>query len=301
MPKQTFLSRYALIIKRLEKSPATFQEIANYLEREADIQDKDFTISIRTFQRDIKDIYEQLDIEIVNERKGDKRYFIKERSEDLQRSQRLLDSYQTINAINASQEFHQYVFLETRKPKGLEHFYGLLYVIKSKLILKFNHYKYWDDTLTERKVHPLALKESQGRWYLLAIDTKDAAFKTFGLDRMDEIEITKTKFKEKYDYDFNTMFSNCFGILNVDDAKPQTVQLAFTYQQGQYVKNYPLHHSQKIVKENTKQIIVELSIGITYDFIMEILHFGDEVKVLQPFSLVKEIVKISDAVAKKYK
>ena len=301
MPKQTFLSRYALIIKRLEKSPATFQEIANYLEREADIQDKDFTISIRTFQRDIKDIYEQLDIEIVNERKGDKRYFIKERSEDLQRSQRLLDSYQTINAINASQEFHQYVFLETRKPKGLEHFYGLLYAIKSKLILKFNHYKYWDDTLTERKVHPLALKESQGRWYLLAIDTKDAAFKTFGLDRMDEIEITKTKFKEKYDYDFNTMFSNCFGILNVDDAKPQTVQLAFTYQQGQYVKNYPLHHSQKIVKENTKQIIVELSIGITYDFIMEILHFGDEVKVLQPFSLVKEIVKISDAVAKKYK
>ena len=301
MPKQTFLSRFALIIKRLEKSPATFQEIANYLEREADIQDKDFTISIRTFQRDIKDIYEQLDIEIVNERKGDKRYFIKERSEDLQRSQRLLDSYQTINAIKASQEFHQYVFLETRKPKGLEHFYGLLYAIKSKLILKFNHYKYWDDTLTERKVHPLALKESQGRWYLLAIDTKDAAFKTFGLDRMDEIEITKTKFKEKYDYVFNTMFSNCFGILNVDDAKPQTVQLAFTYQQGQYVKNYPLHHSQKIVKENTKQIIVELSIGITYDFIMEILHFGDEVKVLQPFSLVKEIVKISDAVAKKYK
>lgn len=301
MPKQTFLSRYALIIKRLEKSPATFQEIANYLEREADIQDKDFTISIRTFQRDLKDIYEQFDIEIINERKGDKRYFIKDRGEDLQRSQRLLDSYQTINAIKASQEFHQYVFLETRKPKGLEHFYGLLYAIKSKLILKFNHYKYWDDTLTERKVHPLALKESQGRWYLLAIDTKDAAFKTFGLDRMDEIEITKTKFKEKYDYAFNTMFSNCFGILNVDDAKPQTVQLAFTYQQGQYVKNYPLHHSQKIVKENTKQIIVELSIAITYDFIMEVLHFGDEVKVLQPLSLVKEIVKISEAVVKKYK
>ncbi len=301
MPKQTFLSRYALIIKRLEKSPATFQEIANYLEREADIQDKDFTISIRTFQRDIKDIYEQLDIEIANERKGDKRYFIKERGEDLQRSQRLLDSYQTINAIKASQEFNQYVFLETRKPKGLEHFYGLLYAIKSKLVLKFNHYKYWDDTLTERKVHPLALKESQGRWYLLAIDTKDAAFKTFGLDRMDEIEITKAKFKEKYHYDFNEMFKNCFGILNVDDGKAQIVQLAFTYQQGQYVKNYPLHHSQKIVKENTNQIIIELYIAITYDFIMEVLHFGDEVKVLQPLSLIKEIVKISESVVRKYK
>ena len=299
MPKQTFLSRYALIIKRLEKSPATFQEIANYLAREADVQDKDFTISIRTFQRDIKDIYEQLDIEIANERKGDKRYFIKERGEDLQRSQRLLDSYQTINAIKASQEFNQYVFLETRKSKGLEHFYGLLYAIKSRLILKFNHYKYWDATLTNRTVHPLALKESQGRWYLLAIDTKDAAFKTFGLDRMDEIEITKTKFKEKYNYDFNAMFSILFGILSSND-EPQNIQLAFTYEQGQYVKNYPLHHSQKIIKENSKQIIVELSIAITYDFIMEVLHFGDEVKVLQPLSLVKEIKTIYKKSFEKY-
>ncbi len=300
MPKQTFLSRYALIIKRLEKSPATFQEIANYLEREADIQDKNFTISIRTFQRDLKDINDQFDIEIINERTGDKRYLIKDRGEDLQRSQRLLDAYQTINAIKSSQEYNQYVFLETRKPKGLEHFYDLLYAIKSKFILKFNHYKYWDDTLTERKVHPLALKESQGRWYLLAIDTKDAAFKTFGLDRMDEIDITKTKFKEKYNYDFNTMFNNCFGILNVEDDKTQTVQLAFTYQQGQYVKNYPLHHSQKIV-EDAKQIIVELSLAITYDFVQEILHFGSEVKVLQPQSLAKEIVKICEGVFKKYK
>ena len=301
MPKQTFLSRYALIIKRLEKSPATFQEIANYLEQEADIQDKDFSISIRTFQRDLKDIYDQLDIEIVNERKGDKRYYIKERGDDLQRSQRLLDSYQTINAIKASQEFYQYVFLETRQPKGLEHFYGLLYAIKSKLILNFYHYKYWDNTLTERKVHPLALKESQGRWYLLAIDTKDAAFKTFGLDRMEEIEITKTKYKEKYNYDFNEMFSNCFGIFNLNNAKPQTVQLAFTYQQGQYVKNYLLHHSQKIISENSKQIVVELCVAITYDFIMEVLHFGNEVKVLQPLSLVKEVIKISKSIVKKYK
>lgn len=196
------------------------------------MQDTDFTISLRTFQRYIKEINEQLNFEIVCERTGDKQYYIKTRPEEKEHSHRLLESFEMINAIKASQEFHQYVFLETRKPKGLEHFYGLLYAIKNKLIVKFQHYKYWDDTLTQRKVHPLALKESQGRWYLLAIDTKDATFKTFGLDRMDEIEITKTKFKEKYNYDFSTMFSNCFGILNVDDAKPQVVQLAFTYSKG---------------------------------------------------------------------
>jgi hypothetical protein len=35
--------------------------------------------------------------------------------------------------------------------------------------------------MTSRKVHPLALKESKDRWYLIAIDTKDKILKSFGL------------------------------------------------------------------------------------------------------------------------
>lgn len=62
-----------------------------------------------------------------------------------------------------------------------------------------------------------------------------------------------------------------------------------------------MHHSQKIIKDNDRQLIVELAIAITYDFVQEILHFGKEVNVLQPLSLAKEIVKISEAVVKKYK
>ena len=137
-------------------------------------------------------------------------------------------------------------------------------------------------------------------WLLLAIDTKDNEFKTFGLDRMNELEITKTKFKEKYSYDFNKMFSSLFGILSSDD-KPETIQLAFTYQQGQYVKNYPLHHSQKIISETQKQVIIELSFAITYDFVQEILHFGEEVKVLQPQRLIDEIAAIAKSIVGKYK
>ena len=110
------------------------------------------------------------------------------------------------------------------------------YAIQNKRIIKFQHYKYWDETLTQRTVHLLALKESQGRWYLLAIDTKDSKFKTFGLVRMSELDITKLKFKEKYSHDINKMFSNLFGILSSDNAT-ENIQLAFAYEQGQYVKN----------------------------------------------------------------
>ena len=63
MSKETYIIRYSLIIKRLERGPADFEELEKYLQNESNIHDKDLNISRRTFQRDIKDIYSQLNID----------------------------------------------------------------------------------------------------------------------------------------------------------------------------------------------------------------------------------------------
>ena len=289
MSKETYLARYSLIIKRLEKGPATFEQLSNFFETESEVHDKDYIIAKRTFQRDLKDIYSQLNIEIVNEKKGDYRYYIKSKPETQEHSQRLLESYQIINAINAAEEFKDIVFLETRKPKGLENFYGLLYAIKNKKIVNFQHIKFWDDIITQRKVHPLGLKESQGRWYLIAVDTKDDKLKTFGLDRINDLEISKTSFRESYNYNLQDQFKHTFGITNDGLEKPETVRLKFSYDQGQYIKNFPLHNSQKIIIENDKEVIIELYVFLSWDFIKEILSWGQELEVLSPKILKKEI------------
>ena len=111
MPKQTYLSRYFLIINRIEKGRATFEEIEEYLRNESGLQDKDFIISKRTFQRDIKDIYEQFKIEIVNERKSEKRYYIKSKPETAELSQQLLQGYQMLGIINTAQDNADHIFL----------------------------------------------------------------------------------------------------------------------------------------------------------------------------------------------
>lgn len=285
MAKETFIARFSLIIKRLEKGPATYEQIADYLEVESGIQDRDFSISKRTLQRDIKDIYSQLRIEIINEKKGDKRYYINSKPETQEHSQRLLESYQVINAINASHDFANYVFLDNRKPQGLEHFYGLLYAIKNKRVLTFSHYKYWDETLTQRLVHPLGLKESQGRWYLIAVDTKDGKLKTFGLDRMADIDIHKSKYRETYPYNLKELYVHSFGIIKEEKNDPEKVRLQFSYEQGQYVKTYPLHASQKLISESEDEVVIELSVYLTYDFTKALLSFGEELIVLKPAKL----------------
>lgn len=292
MPKEIYIARFALIIRRLEKGPATYEQIADFLQDESDIQDKQYAISIRTLQRDIKDIYSQLNIEIVNEKKGDKRYYIKSRPETSDHSQRLLESYQIINAINASQNFADKVFLESRKPKGLDHFHGLLYAINQKRILHFTHYKYWDETITERTVHPIALKEAQGRWYLIAVDTKDNRLKTFGLDRMDMIDISKSRFRENYQYDIKDRFKDAFGIVLNENKEPEKIQLKFSYEQGQYIQTYPLHDSQIMVKQAEDHLLFDITIHITFDFVKELLSYGAELEVIKPASLRKTMKNV---------
>jgi len=287
------------IIERLERGPATFEQIADYLENKSDSTD-DFTISIRTLQRDIKDIHQQLGYEIENERKGDKRYHIITRPEDTDKARRLLESYHLINIIHSADKYTKYVFLETRQAKGIENFHLLLHACINKLPLSFTYFKFSDDSESIRLVHPLALKEAIGRWYLAGVDKKDNEFKTFGLDRISLIDVQKKSFIEKYDYDIKSIFHHAFGVINDSTQKPEKIKLSFTYQAGKYVTAYPLHHSQKVIKESaeTDEVLIELYLVIAYDFIKEILSHGLQVKVLQPASLKKEIKKIASIVVR---
>lgn len=303
MSKQTYLARYSYIIERLERGPATYEELADYLERKSEITGDDLLISQRTLQRDINDIYTQMGYEIVNERKGDKRYFIKERPQDSEKTQRLLESYQVINIINASSRYNDKVFIESRQAGGMEHFHGLLHAIINKLPVSFNYTKFSDDSEAIREVHPLALKEAIGRWYLAAVDTKDKTFKTFGLDRLNQLELHKKAFRENYNYDMKELFQHAFGVVNDPTIRPEQVKLCFTFNAGKYVKTYPLHQSQKVISEDKKkdEVIIELNLVIAYDFKKEILSYGNEVMVVSPTWLKKEIKTLAQKTADRYK
>jgi predicted DNA-binding transcriptional regulator YafY len=273
------------IINRLEKGPATYEQLRDYLRRASEIDGREFSFSIRTLQRDIRDIYTQLNIEIVNDRKGDRRYRIVDRQDDAGFGSRLLDTYQILQAINASHAFQENVFLEARQPRGLEHFHGLLHAIRNKRITGFSHQKYSETESTNRVVHPLALKEALGRWYLIAVDTKDKKLKTFGLDRMSDLVVESYVFRENYTLNLKEKYRHSFGILTGDDLREQRILLRFDREQGQYVRTYPLHQSQLIVEENEAYIRVELTMFITYDLVKELLSYGASLLVEEPVSL----------------
>jgi len=291
MKKDFYLTRYALVIKRLERSPATYPELESYLLSSFEFQDAGITsYSIRTLQRDIKDIANLFNFDIHNKKKGDNRYYIESRPvmEVDEYNQRLLESFQIMNAVNSQPDFAEFVYLENRMPRGIHNFYDLLFAIRNKRILEFRHFKYKDQSITSRKVHPLALKESKDRWYLIAIDTKDDKLKAFGLDRISDLSVSKAGFRLTEKFNLKEHFKNAFGIMNLEE-EPEKIIIRSTREQAEYLKSAPLHHSQQISKETEKYVYFTYDLFPTYDFVQEILSFGNQVKVIEPESLITKV------------
>lgn len=281
------ISRQRLIINQLRKHPATFNDIAAYLARESEIQSYNFTISPRTFQRDLEDIRSiySIDIQYDFSRKA---YFI-DYDDQPEASERIMEAFDLFNALNISDQLSNHIHFEKRKPARTENLNGLLHAIKNTLQIKFAYQKFWEEEISQRTVEPYALKEFKNRWYILAKDKKDNKIKSFALDRLTNLEITNGHFVFPEDFSIEESYRYCFGIISPSDQEPQEIILSFDPVQGKYIKTLPLHDSQQIIIENNKELQVKLMLFVTYDLVKELLSYGEYVKVLQPESLVEEM------------
>lgn len=296
MAKRESFLRYKLIIEKLRnKKQASFKEISDYLDRESDIHGYDFNISKRTFQRDLNDIRSIFNIDIKCNKSNE--YFIEE-DIDNEFSSRIMEAFDIFNSFTAANNLSPFVIMDSRRAMGTEHMYGLLHAIKNRLVVSFRHTKYWEDESTQRTIEPYALKESQNRWYVVAKDKKDNKIKTFGLDRISELEIKKEKFTKPANLNINEMFRNCFGIINPKDAKVEEIILSFEPQQGKYIKSYPLHTSQQVLIDNEDELRIKLNLYITDDLIYELLKHSEFLKVISPESLKTSLRNIHNCALK---
>lgn len=294
MSKRGYITRYLLILKKLQIKPYTsYEELMDYITHQLDfLQMKDDTLDIgfskRTLQRDMRDIRNifGIDIEYSTNRKG---YFIAQSVMENMNFQRRMEAFDMFNSLNFAEDLMPFIHLEKRKPQGTNNLHGILHAIRNKLEIKFSYQKFWEDDITIRMVHPLALKEFKNRWYVLAKDTKDNKLKHFALDRLTNFDITKRTFESPASHNIEEFYRHCFGIITPTDAEPEEIILSFDPVQGKYIKTLPLHDTQQILIDNQNEFRISLSLYVTHDLNMELLSFGPNLKVLQPISLMETI------------
>jgi len=131
-------------------------------------------------------------------------------------------------------------------------------------------------------------------------DQKDNKIKNFGLDRLKNLEFPGGKFVYPKDYNVEESFRYSFGIIASDNEKPQEIMLSFEPEQGKYIKTLPLHESQQVLVDTEDELQISLKLWVTHDLIMELLSYGDSMKVLKPKSLANRINVEHEKAVKRY-
>ena len=305
MSKRGYISRYLLILKKLKFKPySTYEELQSYIENQFDylqMQDDNLQIgfSKRTLQRDIKEIRNVfgIDIEYSKSQKG---YFISQNENENMNFQRMMEAFDMFNSLNLAQDLTPFIHLEKRRPQGTENLYGLLHAIKNRFKIKFTYQKFWEEELSQRLVEPYALKEFKNRWYIMAQDYKDNIIKSFALDRLTNLEITNQNYQYPDNYSIQQIYRYCFGIISPNDEEPQDIILSFDPIQAKYIKTLPLHDTQQVLVDNDEEMKIKLKLCLTHDLLMELLSFGDNMKVIEPKSLADQIKQAHEKAYRQY-
>lgn len=289
MSNKEHLSRHKIIIQTVRKKPSSYNEVMNkvYAEFETLGYEK-VLFSKRTFQRDLNEIRTIYNVDIQFDRKQRVYKIVEDELDEY--SDRMFEALDIFQALNLNQSFSSCIQFDTRKPAGTEHLSGILYAVQNKFQLEIRYQKFWSDELEVRVIEPYLLKEFRKRWYVFAYDLKRKEFRTFGLDRIIAMNIKPVKFQHPQKVNAKDHFKDSFGIISPDeDMKVQKILLRFTGNQGNYIKTMPLHESQEILKETKDEMLVKVTLAPTWDFMMEILYYGEFVKVLEPKSFAEQI------------
>lgn len=111
---------------------------------------------------------------------------------------------------------------------------------------------------------------------------------------------SQTKFQDAKDLEPAEYFKDCFGIINNKDSEVQKVVLKVDAFQSNYIRNLPLHESQKEMKRTDEYSIFEYHLKPEFDFEQEIFSNMDTVEVLEPLWLREEVKERIKILASKY-
>lgn len=300
MGKMEVLRRYLLIIKKLKgfKSYVPSEEMTMHIQKEMGIRGYNCGVTLRTIQRDINDIGELLNITIMFQ-KGKGYYISEEFSDSYDQYEELLLNFDLLSAMDADSGVQNYILAEHHRPVGSQLLPELISSIKGNHPVEFDYiFIRHNDNIKHKKVLPHFLKESNQRWYLLALE--DNKLKSFGIDRISNLKTCdKESFRRDESIDIESLFKDCYGIWDQADIPIENIELVYDSLDGKFLKSVPLHHSQQITRDTEDEFRITLRLRITNDFVMELLSRSRSLTVIYPESLRERVRKVYEDAIKR--
>lgn len=246
--------------------------------------------TLRTLQRDIKTIEEVFGMEIQNV-KGKGYRIVGRDPVYTDRFKELLSEIEILSTVGSDSGTRDYIIPEQRRMTFSVDIQKILRSIKQRRKVRFSYsLPRLGGKEAEYLAEPYFLKQSQNRWYLVAM--VEGILKCFELGRFVSFKVLDEEFSRDESVQAENLFRDCFGIWDDPKMSVEDIRLRFSPLDGRFIKTLPIHSSQKIVAETNEYVEVTLRLKITNDFVMALLSRSSSIEILAPQSLKDRISAI---------
>lgn len=264
----------------------------------------DSCYSRRTFNNHREAVYDVFGIQISCNRSTN-RYFI-EYSEDVSDENAetawLINTFTVNNMLSLGKERLSGRISVEDIPSGHRHLTSIMEAMMENHEIRISYRKYTSDEAARYTLRPYALKEFAKRWYLVAYCVERDGLRVYGLDRIQEMDVTDITFRMEMDFDVEELFATSFGIY-IPQEKGKTIIFKTTRKEANFLRDLPIHKSQKElnIKDIRKyfpnfnptedNVYFEIFVCIDDALIMEFCKHGGRLEVLAPDSVRKAVAE----------
>ena len=211
----------------------------------------------------------------------------------------MLSTLSVNNVVSECKSLHNRILLENI-PSGGEMLKQVIKAMKEGRQLIITYHRYSSPNSNIYTVEPYCMKLFRQRWYLLG-KLSNGFLSTFSLDRIEEVKLLDTKYKVPDDFDGAAYFHDSYGMLTDDNMAVERIVLRAYGYEPYYLRDLPLHHSQREIETTEEYTDFELHLKPTSDFKAKLLSRGQWVEVLEPQSLADEIIEWHQNAIDRYK
>jgi len=183
--------------------------------------------------------------------------------------------------------------------RGSEFLEPLIDAVRNNVVQRISYKSFTSDEVTFHELHPYLLKEYRNRWYVVGYNGRYGDIRTYCLDRIVSREDDYAVRFVDTGFDAVEYYRNVIGV-SVLNRKPEKIVLEFSERQAQYVITQPLHGSQERIDADEGIFWFRYYLVPNFEFYAAILSYGDEVKVLKPASVRKQLLKILEETIRRY-
>lgn len=298
---KNLINKYVWLVDTIYRAGRITYEEINEKWLDQDMDDK--PIPLRTFHKWKIAAEDMFHLNIECERKGGYHYYIENEAEIGRNGLRswLLKTISVSNLLLDSQSLKNRILLE-EIPSGQEYLAIILGAMKTNNQLRITYQSYWRDKSNTFNVHPYCVKLFKQRWYLVDLSPYYNKVMIYAIDRIfDILKLDGETFKLPEDFEPEEFFSDYFGIIAGTGTEIETVKLKLSVSQANYLRSLPLHGTQEEIDKTDEYSIFTVHLRPEFDFKQEILWNGEEIEVLEPLWLRKEIADITKRMWNKYK